>query len=358
MFPFIFIFSLLILLSFFLNLYLTLKLILIFYFICFLFIFFINKNHAIIFLIISILALFFNNYKLNNNFNLHKIIVQSKKFKGIIINKKELDKKYMYFIDLYSCVYNNKQEKISENILIISKKNLSIGEFVFIPYAFFMQKHSSIDKFKKNLINLSIPNIGITQNIKVNHFVNYEKVYQLLNFLFKLKDSFYDSLKIYFEEQNKFFFDTIFLGKTVRNKKYRNLFFIWGISHYLARSGLHIQICITILISFFLFLGFSYSISAIFQLFILFLFYFFTFFSISFFRAFLMYLFFLICKLLKIPTTSLHTLSAATIITFFMYPFAFLQIGTQLTFFTTFILSLISYRKSFINKRHQGKYTK
>lgn len=185
----------------------------------------------------------------------------------------------------------------------------------------------------------------MVSDIKNNSSVKYKKTYALFNFLFCLKENFYNSFKKYFSDKDIFFFDTIFLGKSVKNEQYRNLFSVWGISHYLARSGLHIQICISILISFFLFLGFSYTTSALFQLLFLFLFYFFTFSSISFFRAFLMFFFFLMAKLARLNTTSLHTLSVTTIIAFFIYPFCFLQLGTQLTFFTTCILALISYAK-------------
>ena len=349
MFPSIFIISVSLLFSFFMHYFLSFKFIIIVTsFISFL-LFLFNKNKAIVFLMSAVLFFFWHEYQLYNHFKIHQELVQGRKFSGMIVNKKELDKKYLYLINLYSYKNQSKKQKSKALITVITKKNIPLGQFVFIPFIFFIQKYKAIDELKANSLNLTVHASGMAGSIIIEKSLSYQKVYALFNFLSLMKEYFYYSFKVCLTDESRFFFDTIFLGKSINNQKYRHLFFTWGISHYLARSGLHIQICITLMMSFFLFLGFSWFSSAILQLFLLFLFYLFTFSSISFFRAFIMFFLFLLCKLFKLPTTSLHTLSMTVIITFFMYPFCFLQLGTQLTFFTTFILSLISYVKCISN---------
>jgi competence protein ComEC len=294
--------------------------------------------------------LFFHEYQLYSHLKNHQLISEGKYFNGMIINKKKLDKKYLYLININS--FKKNQNKIYNDsiITILSKKNYLTGTFITIPSLIILQKFNNKDDLKKNPLNLSSHLSGITSNIKINNHYEYNIIYKPFNVLFLLKEQFHNFLENYFDTENKIFFDTIVLGKSIENKLYKNIFLIWGISHYLARSGLHIQICMSFIISFFLFLGFSYTNSALIQLIILILFYFFTFPSISFFRALIMFFLFLICKLIKLPTTTLHIVSLTTIITFLFYPFCFLQLGTQLTFFTTFILALINYLNQFNKK--------
>lgn len=351
MIPIIFIAFLILLSSFFMHLYLSFKIIVIYVLFFSFAAFFLNKKVSCFFLIGNLILYFYHDYTIKKHLEIHHAIVEGKKFVGIIINKKDLGKKYLYQINIYSFQHNKERKKINAYISVITKKNLLLGEFIFIPYIFFLKKYNSIEELIKNPLNFSSHASGIPSDIRSNTILNYKKTYSFFRFLFQLKDNFENTCKKYFIDENKFFFETIFLGKSVHNKIYKNLFFTWGISHFLARSGLHIQICISLLMGFFLFLGFSYLFSALIQLLLLFIFYFFTFPSISFFRAFLMFFLFLICKLLNLPTTSLHTLSATAIITFFIYPYCFLQLGTQLTFFTTCILSLLSYANQFKDKK-------
>jgi hypothetical protein len=351
MIPFVFIIALIMLSSFFMSVYLSIKIIIILVVLIAFVVCFFNKKISLFFLISNIIFFGYHYYQMNSHLAMHQRIIHSQCFVGMVLDKKELDKKYLYLINLYSFRHQRKTERVNAYVNLITKKNILIGEFICIPDMYCMQKYNSVDELFKNPINLSAHALALASNIKIQRVSSYQKAYSFFTFLFTMKESLSHAFKTQFSDKNKFFFETIFLGKTAHDKQYRNLFFTWGISHFLARSGLHIQICISVLISFFLFLGFSYAFSAVMQLFFLFFFYFFTFPSISFFRAFLMFFLFLLCKLCNLPTTSLHTLSVTAIITFFMYPYCFLQLGTQLTFFTTCILALTSYANQFINKK-------
>lgn len=67
------------------------------------------------------------------------MIVSGKKFTGIVLHKKELDKKYMYLINIYSFELDNKKQKLDAFIMVITHKNMLLGEFVFMPYVFFFK---------------------------------------------------------------------------------------------------------------------------------------------------------------------------------------------------------------------------
>lgn len=350
MIPFISIISFLILFSFFINFNFNINVIFIIFIIILFIILFTKKKKLLYYLILLFLFFIYHHYQLNNFFYRHSIITKGRQFTGIILQKKLLDKKYIYLVNLNSFYILKKKEIINANISIISNKNINIGDFISIPFIFFLQKYNDLSELKKKPINFISHASGIATNIKILNNNQFEKVYNIIHYLNQLKENFLKSIKSLFMINDNFFFETIFLGIPSNNCPYRNLFLIWGISHYLARSGLHIQIAINILISFFLFLGFSYFTSIIIQLLFLFIFYFFTFPSISFFRAFIMFFLFVICKLLRLPTTSIHTISITIIITFLFYPFSFLQLSTQLTFFTTFILALINYIKKIYKK--------
>jgi hypothetical protein len=185
-----------------------------------------------------------------------------------------------------------------------------------------------------------------------DHFLKPSLVKPLLKFFIGLKKKIIDFLQVNFSSSidalslYKDFFRSLFLGKSMENDLIRRLFEEWGIGHYLARSGLHIQILSKILGIIVLFFGFTQTTSFLIQVIFLFLFYIISFSSVSFFRSLLMFFFYgFLYFFLRIRTTSLHTVSFALIVTLLYNPFLFLELGVQLTFLVTTVLSLIGYKK-------------
>lgn len=132
----------------------------------------------------------------------------------------------------------------------------------------------------------------------------------------------------------------------MENDFIKRLFEEWGIGHYLARSGLHIQIISKILAIIVLFFGFTQTTSFLIQVIFLLFFYIISFSSVSFFRSLIMFFVYgFFYFFFKIKTTSLHTVSFALIGTLLYNPFLFLELGVQLTFLVTTVLSLIGYKK-------------
>jgi hypothetical protein len=345
MFPAIFYLSVVIFFTFFVHFYFSIIANLFFFLLLVFLLILKNKRVPIFFIIVYVCSFLFHDYSLEEHFSSHATIVESKCFAGMIVCKKKLKKKYIYHIKIHSCMHKNKKRYVDSLLTVISKQDISLGSFVSVPSVIFLQKFLSIKHMKEKPINLLSHASGMSNYLKIKLPYDYALIYKPYNWLFSIREKFHCFLDNFFDDDNKIFFDTIVIGKTIEHKKYKNLFLLWGISHYLARSGLHIQIAINCIMSTLLFLGFSYVTSSFLQLLILLFFYFFTFPSLSFLRALLMFLFIVMCRFLRIPTTSLHTLSATSLLIFYLYPFAFLQLGTQLTFFITMILALIQYMR-------------
>ena len=143
------------------------------------------------------------------------------------------------------------------------------------------------------------------------------------------------------------FFCSLFIGDKKQShyltEKYKPLFKKWGISHQMARSGLHLIIFIflwQLLLSFF---PFSF-LKKHFFLFALCLFYFLlTPSSISFIRAFFLFFFYKFCSFFSWQIHSTHLLFMVASICLLYNPFQLFFLDFQLSFFLAFCLSWLAH---------------
>lgn len=162
------------------------------------------------------------------------------------------------------------------------------------------------------------------------------------------RDSLSKSLAKKISPQQFQLFESIFLGKNNKQsedmKEVKNLCLHWGISHYLARSGLHLLLFIflwnfllslvpihifyknsILLIICFLYAAFSYS-------------------SISFYRALLMILVSKSCNIFLVRISSMQTFLLVTCFLLIYNPFYLFFLDFQLSFLLTF--AIIFYNQS------------
>lgn len=151
------------------------------------------------------------------------------------------------------------------------------------------------------------------------------------------------------------FFASVFLGNKMYEKKYmenpKNHCKTWGISHYLARSGLHMVIFIYICYLLLCFLPIPFVLKQIILICIGILYYILSWPSISFIRAFLSFLLFKACTLLQVPSQLIHLLSIVTISVLLYNPMQLFFLDFQLSFGLTFALAwfnAISAQKSYL----------
>lgn len=205
----------------------------------------------------------------------------------------------------------------------------------------------------KKIKNSSFQNYLIKENIAATLFVNNIECkiidrprYSLKRWLFYKKEQLFKNLKTKLPPRAHSFFSSIFLGNKVATKNYKELFARWGLSHYLARSGLHVAIFILLwqLILSFIPLPFMYK-----QLCLLILgivYFLFSWSSISFIRAFLIFILYRFCTLFNLQMNFLHLLSLVCFFVLLNNPIQLFFLDFQLSFALTFALALLSQLQS------------
>jgi len=149
-------------------------------------------------------------------------------------------------------------------------------------------------------------------------------------------------------------FSSIFLGAnffdTDSTVALRKSFSWWGISHYLARSGLHLVLLASMLHFFACLLPLSYHIKQLILLLCIWGYALLSWPSISFMRANMMIFCNVMCTLIKVPTNNMHFLMCSTIAMLLYNPSYLYCLEFQLSFFLTFGLTIIQHSESIIGK--------
>lgn len=177
--------------------------------------------------------------------------------------------------------------------------------------------------------------------------------------LFAIKrESIFTKLKSKLPTLTFSYFAPIFLGNknAANQQKIKNLFSFWGISHHLARSGLHIALFIFILKIICSLLPIVFVLKQVIFLGICIAYAFLSWSSISFFRALSLFVFYKTGNLLNRQVNFLHllTLTGLTIILFNPTQLFFLDF--QLSFGLTFALAWIYQPKIATNNMRKNLY--
>lgn len=155
--------------------------------------------------------------------------------------------------------------------------------------------------------------------------------------------------RILFQAQKKLnpqafaLFASIFLGNRVDSKKAmaepKESYKIWGISHYLARSGLHLVIVVFVWDFLLNFLPISFLFKQIAMLFLAIFYCFCSWSSISFLRAFAVFILYKACLITRLPINVLHLLSIVTLGVLIFNPAQLFFLDFQLSFGLTYALA-------------------
>jgi ComEC/Rec2-related protein len=133
---------------------------------------------------------------------------------------------------------------------------------------------------------------------------------------------------------------SIFCGKKIKSTttKMKELFSYWGISHHLARSGLHLIILIGLLLFLLSCIPCAASKKQWIAAVLLIFYYATTYPSVAFMRAFYMYLLYTLCKQLYVPSSSVHILLITTLLTLVINPSHLFFLDFQLSFSITLLI--------------------
>ncbi|AXK60750.1 ComEC/Rec2 family competence protein [Candidatus Chromulinivorax destructor] len=144
-----------------------------------------------------------------------------------------------------------------------------------------------------------------------------------------------------FSELTKTLYLSIFCGKKIKSpttNRMKKTFQYWGISHHLARSGLHLVILISLLSFLLACIPCSSSKKQLFILALLWIYYATTYSSVAFMRAFYMYTFYALCKQLFLPSNSIHILFLTAFFILTLNPHHLFFLDFQLSFSVTLLI--------------------
>ncbi len=197
------------------------------------------------------------------------------------------------------------------------------------PFKYFLLKNGILSSFFAKRLNYKI----ISKNIN-----------PIKQYLYKIRKDISRRIKYKLSSQTFPYFSSIFLGnkKETISPKQKNIFNIWGITHYLARSGLHIVIFIIIWQLILNLVPLPIKTKNLLLILISLIYLAFSWPSLSFMRAFFIFILYQFSKLFDKQANFLHLLTLICLLILIKNPIQLFFLDFQLTFALTFALSLSS----------------
>lgn len=268
--------------------------------------------------------------------------------------------KYKIIVDLNQIKQNKTPDeyKNSSNSIALyvrSKNDLEVGDYIQMHELTF-----------KDISNQSFKNYLAKEKIVATLFLEHfeytliEKPWFNLNkSIFYLREAIFKSLQTKMNRESFALFSSIFLGNRSSVKKEmdtkKESFKIWGTSHYLARSGLHLVIFVIIWHFILSLLPLSYRIKQIFLVTLILLYALLSWSSVSFERALLMVIIYKFCLLTNTPSHYVHLIVLVTFGVLLINPLQLFFLDFQLSFGLTFALAWFNHIQSHKNRSQIAK---
>lgn len=268
--------------------------------------------------------------------------------------------KYKIIVDLNQIKHSKTPDeyKNSSNSIALyvqSKNDLEVGDYIQMHELTF-----------KDISNQSFKNYLAKEKIVATLFLEHfeytliEKPWFNLNkSIFYLREAIFKSLQTKMNRESFALFSSIFLGNRSSVKKEmdtkKESFKIWGTSHYLARSGLHLVIFVIIWHFILSLLPLSYRIKQIFLVTLILLYALLSWSSVSFERALLMVIIYKFCLLTNTPSHYVHLIVLVTFGVLLINPLQLFFLDFQLSFGLTFALAWFNHIQSHKNRSQIAK---
>lgn len=234
--------------------------------------------------------------------------------------------------------------KTGKNILIYSPKKLDIHVGDHIKLSNVLIKNVSHSPLKTYFMKENIGGTIMSNNLDIT-VLDHPNM-SIMRWIAELKDSLRNRLKQKLSLRTFNIFSLLFLGNKIIKKQslnaLRQYYKLWGISHYLARSGLHLVIFIIIWELLLRFLPLPFSIKQCFLVLITCCYALLSWSSISFLRSFLLFIFYKIGIVAHTYINPLHALACITLFLTLLNPMCPFFLDFQLSFGVTFLLSWIA----------------
>ena len=272
---------------------------------------------------------------LNNNHNLflkieNKHISGSTRMKHVLI----------------ATLLNKEVKGYKIQIYTTQSNNVQIGDCIAVPYI-------PLKRPSKNNFDLYLMREGIAATVFIEtlsyKLINRPK-YSLWRFIFNYKNKILQSFEKQLSPYAFTLFCSFFMGEKMNNKKMSEHLHVyckrWGISHFLARSGLHLVIVLSIYELLFRFIPLPFILKIILLILLNIIYFLLSCVSVSFLRAFITFIIYKITSFLSIPAHFLHILTTTCMIILLWNPLHLFFLDFQLSFCLTFALGWLNQYKT------------
>lgn len=206
------------------------------------------------------------------------------------------------------------------------------------------------DLIFKEIANQSFGNYLAKEKIDATLFIENlactiinRPAYSLKRSIFYFRETLLKDLRFKINPETFQLFSSIFLGNRTIVKKQMDAtkepFKIWGTSHYLARSGLHLVIFVILWHFILSLVPISYILKQIFLILLILIYALLSWSSVSFERALLMFLIYKMCLLTRTPSHYVHLVVLVTFLVLCINPLQLFFLDFQLSFGLTFALA-------------------
>lgn len=185
---------------------------------------------------------------------------------------------------------------------------------------------------------------GIVASTYITHFT-YTRIqrprFHLRRWCTQKRDAIISHLMHTFSQKTASLFTTIFMGGKSANtfQELHNYFAYWGITHFLARSGLHVMVLLSVWRNLLLFCRFPWLLNQAILICMLLVYYVLSWPSISFIRACLSWILYQGFRGVKKSPRVLHILSLTTLCVLIHNPYQLHYLDFQLSFFLSCALA-------------------
>lgn len=182
-----------------------------------------------------------------------------------------------------------------------------------------------------------------------NYTLVYRPTYSYIRWLYNLKNNTLQSLLGKMQAQSYHLFASLFLGNKPVPKKVidnaREHFNTWGVTHYLARSGLHMIIVAMVWQILLSIMPLSYTARTMLLILLSIMYGLLSWPSVSFNRALMSFVLYKLCNLLLMPTHFLHVVTVVCLAVLIHNPMHLFFLDFQLSFGLTFALALFAHMR-------------
>lgn len=273
--------------------------------------------------------------------------------RGTVINKNNVNQKWTVLeIAIHEIEKDHTIMTCNKSALLYSDDDtdVCVGDYCIFPNLKCSAAHTQ--DFTRYLIKEQVDIIAFAKTF--NYTLEHRPNWSLRRYVYTHKMRLLDSLKLKLSPPTFLFFTSLFLGNRACIKELledtNEQFKTWGISHFLARSGLHLALFIFIWHLIFSCIPLSFGVKQFILTLLSILYFILTWTSAPFTRSFALFMINKLFLCLRIPFNLLHALTCVCLCFLLYCPLYLFFLDFQLSFALTFALAWFNQLSSIKNE--------